>query len=71
MTAMSGGEMKEALKALARSKESIEESQRVTLEELSAERERVKRLEREAEELRQKLSSTDDAHAQQQQSLER
>lgn len=68
---MSGGEMKEALKALARSKESIEESQRVTLEELSAERERVKRLEREAEELRQKLSSTDDAHTQQQQSLER
>lgn len=63
--------MKEALKALARSKESIEESQRVTLEELSAERERVKRLEREAEELRQKLSSTDDAHAQQQQSLEK
>ena len=63
--------MKEALKALARSKESIEESQRVTLEELSAERERVKRLEREAAELRQKLSSTDDAHAQQQQSLER
>lgn len=63
--------MKEALKALARSKESIEESQRVTLEELSAERERVKRLEREAEELRQKLSSTDDAHTQQQQSLER
>ena len=68
---MSESEMKEALRTLARSKESIEESQKATLEELSVERERVKTLEKELEEVQQKLNSTDEAHNQQQQSLER
>ncbi|XP_019849243.1 PREDICTED: sorting nexin-29-like [Amphimedon queenslandica] len=68
---MSESEMKEALRALARSKESIEESQKATLEELNVERERVKNLEKELEEVQQKLNSTDEAHTQQQQSLER
>lgn len=70
-TVMSESEMKEALKALVRSKANIEESQKVTLEQLNTEREKVGELERELNALQQKLHSTDEIHAQRQQSLER
>ena len=71
MTTMSEYEMKEALKALARSKEELEESQQQTLQELDRERERSHHLERELQQTKEELYSTREQHSQQQASLER
>ena len=63
--------MKEALKALVRSKEEVEESQQHTLQELDREKERSHHLERELQQVKEELHTTRELHTQQQAGLER
>ena len=68
---MSESEMKEALKALVKRKQEIEEIHRLTLLELNNEKQKVKEMEHELEELQRELNSKGDTYSQQKQALEK